>query len=117
MLADVRDFAAAGRSVYAECGGLMYLGRTLTTVEGVRYPMAGVLPIETAMLEKLKVLGYTEVTWAADSLWGDAGQSGARSRVPLLRNHRCGRSGRRLAAGLLGPAARRRAGPRGFCTG
>ena len=51
----------------------MYLGRGLTTLDGVRYPLAGVLPIETAMLEKLKVLGYTEVTWAADSLWGAAG--------------------------------------------
>ena len=60
--------------VYAECGGLMYLGRMLTCLDGARYPMAGVLPIETAMLEKLKVLGYAEVAWAADSLWGAAGQ-------------------------------------------
>jgi cobyrinic acid a,c-diamide synthase len=75
MLAAVREFAAAGGLVYAECGGLMYLGRRLTTLDGVRYPLAGVLPIETAMLEKLKVLGYTEVTWAADSLWGAAGET------------------------------------------
>ncbi len=74
MLADVRQFAASGRAVYAECGGLMYLGRTLTCQDGARYPLAGVLPIQTAMLEKLKVLGYTEVTWAAGSLWGAAGQ-------------------------------------------
>ena len=74
MRADVREFAAAGGLVYAECGGLMYLGRGLTTLDGARYPLAGVLPIETAMLEKLKVLGYTEVTWAADSLWGPAGE-------------------------------------------
>jgi cobyrinic acid a,c-diamide synthase len=74
MLADIRAFVAAGGLVYAECGGLMYLGRGLTTLDGVRYPLAGVLPIETAMLEKLKVLGYTEVTWAADSLWGAAGE-------------------------------------------
>jgi cobyrinic acid a,c-diamide synthase len=74
MLADVRDFAAAGGLVYAECGGLMYLGRALAALGGARYPLAGVLPIETAMLEKFKVLGYTEVTWAADSLWGAAGE-------------------------------------------
>ena len=36
--------------------------------------MAGVLPIETAMLEKLKVLGYAEVAWLGGSLWGSAGQ-------------------------------------------
>ncbi len=75
MLDDVRAFAASGRCVYAECGGLMYLGRTLTTIEGVRCPLAGVLPLETTMLPKLKVLGYTEVTWTAESLWGDAGQT------------------------------------------
>jgi cobyrinic acid a,c-diamide synthase len=74
MLADVRSFAASGRAIYAECGGLMYLGRALTDIDGVRYPLAGVLPIETAMLEKLRVLGYTEVAWAADCLWGRAGE-------------------------------------------
>ena len=74
MLADVRDFAASGRAIYAECGGLMYLGRGLTALDGRRYAMAGVLPLETAMLGKLRVLGYAEVAWAADSLWGPAGQ-------------------------------------------
>ena len=73
MLADVGRFVAAGGPVYAECGGLMYLGRGLTTLAGERYPLTGVLPIETAMLEKLQMLGYTEVTWAAESLWGRAG--------------------------------------------
>jgi cobyrinic acid a,c-diamide synthase len=76
MLADVRRFAGSGRPVYAECGGLMYLGRTLASVDGARHAMAGVLPIETAMLEKLKVLGYAEVAWAGPSLWGAAGQLG-----------------------------------------
>jgi cobyrinic acid a,c-diamide synthase len=74
MLADVRQFAASGRAIYAECGGLMYLGRTLTCLDGARYAMAGVLPLETTMLEKLKVLGYAEVAWAGGSLWGAAGQ-------------------------------------------
>jgi cobyrinic acid a,c-diamide synthase len=75
MLAEVRQFAASGRVVYAECGGLMYLGQKLTCLDGARYPMAGVLPIETAMLEKLKVLGYAEVAWLGGSLWGSAGQA------------------------------------------
>jgi cobyrinic acid a,c-diamide synthase len=70
MLEDVRQFAASGRTIYAECGGLMYLGQTLAALDGVRYPMAGVLPIQTAMLAKLKVLGYAEVTLREDSLWG-----------------------------------------------
>jgi cobyrinic acid a,c-diamide synthase len=73
MLAGVRAFAASGRPVYAECGGLMYLGRSLTTCDGVRHAMAGAAPLETAMLPRLKTLGYAEVSLQADSLWGPAG--------------------------------------------
>jgi cobyrinic acid a,c-diamide synthase len=73
MLADVRQFAASGRAIYAECGGLMYLGQSLAALDGVRHAMAGVLPIETAMLERLKSLSYVEVTLKKDSLWGPAG--------------------------------------------
>jgi cobyrinic acid a,c-diamide synthase len=35
--------------------------------------MANVLPLETAMLDRLKTLGYAEVSLRADSLWGPAG--------------------------------------------
>ncbi|MCY2992622.1 MAG: cobyrinate a,c-diamide synthase [Planctomycetota bacterium] len=73
LLADVRHFVASGGRVYGECGGLMYLGRTLTTLDNVRFPLAGVLPLDTAMLPKLKVLGYAEVCWATDTLWGRTG--------------------------------------------
>jgi cobyrinic acid a,c-diamide synthase len=75
MLESVRRFAASGRLVYAECGGLMYLGRALHTLDGARHLLAGVLPVETAMLAKLKTLGYADVTLAGDSLWGAAGDA------------------------------------------
>ncbi len=71
----IAAFAASGRAVYAECGGLMYLGRTVRALDGRVWPMAGVIPIETAMLERLRALGYVEVELAADSLWGRAGQA------------------------------------------
>jgi cobyrinic acid a,c-diamide synthase len=73
MLDDVRRFAASGRAVYAECGGLMYLGESLASLDGARHALAGVLPIQTAMLGKLKSLGYAEVTLREDSLWGPRG--------------------------------------------
>jgi cobyrinic acid a,c-diamide synthase len=76
MLASVREFAASGRVVYAECGGLMYLGRGLTTLDGRRFPLCGVLPVETAMLPALRALGYVEVTTTAACLWGEAGWDG-----------------------------------------
>ena len=75
LLADVRHFVASGGRVYGECGGLMYLGRTLTTLDNVRFPLAGILPLDTAMLPKLKVLGYAEVCWATDTLWGRTGEA------------------------------------------
>jgi cobyrinic acid a,c-diamide synthase len=73
MLCDVRAWAASGRPLYAECGGLMYLGRSLATRDGARHAMAGVLPVQIVMLDRLKTLGYVEVSLRADSLWGPAG--------------------------------------------
>jgi cobyrinic acid a,c-diamide synthase len=75
MLAAVRDFAASDRPVYAECGGLMYLGRSLATLDGRRHAMAGVLPLDTAMLPRLKSLGYAEAEFTANCLWGGSGQT------------------------------------------
>jgi cobyrinic acid a,c-diamide synthase len=75
MLAAVREFAKAGRPVYAECGGLMYLCRDLETVEGKRYPMAGLLPAATKMHRGLQALSYVDVTLKEDSLWGIAGDN------------------------------------------
>jgi cobyrinic acid a,c-diamide synthase len=75
MLSDIRQFAASGRVIYAECGGLMYLGRAVTTLDAVRYPLAGVLPLETVVRKKLNALGYSGVTLNEDSLWGSRGAS------------------------------------------
>jgi cobyrinic acid a,c-diamide synthase len=73
MLSDIREFASSGRAVYAECGGLMYLCRNLETQEGMIYPMVGVIPASTRMLDRLKSLAYVDVTLNADSLWGARG--------------------------------------------
>jgi cobyrinic acid a,c-diamide synthase len=73
LCAAIRRFAAAGRPVYAECGGLMYLGRSLRTLDGRSVPLVGLLPLDTAMRPRLKTLGYADVVLTADSLWGLAG--------------------------------------------
>jgi len=73
MLSAIREFSSSGRPVYAECGGLMYLCRTLEKQDGAQYPMAGIIPASTRMLDRLKSLGYVEVTLKADSLWGAGG--------------------------------------------
>ena len=69
----VRQFAGRGLPLYAECGGLMYLTRGIETTQGKRYPMVGLLPVWARMLNRLKSLGYVEVTLTNHSLWGERG--------------------------------------------
>ncbi|MBI4245769.1 MAG: cobyrinate a,c-diamide synthase [Candidatus Rokubacteria bacterium] len=69
----VGEFAAAGRPIYAECGGLMYLAETLEDLEGVPHRMVGVLPTTVRLLPRRMTLGYTEVRVAADTPLGPAG--------------------------------------------
>ncbi|HEX2188006.1 MAG TPA: cobyrinate a,c-diamide synthase [Longimicrobiaceae bacterium] len=74
MRAEVRRFAASGRPVYAECGGLMYLGEALVDAGGARHPMAGVVPGVSRMRDR-PVLGYREVVALRDSPIARAGQT------------------------------------------
>jgi cobyrinic acid a,c-diamide synthase len=69
----VRRFAEAGRPIYAECGGLMFLAESLEDVNGRVHPMVGLLPAAVRMREHGLTLGYAEVTLAADTPLGAAG--------------------------------------------
>lgn len=73
MMEAIRQFAKRGLPVYAECGGLMYLTLGIETLNRKRYPMVGLLPAWTRMLDRLKSLGYVEITLTANSLWGVRG--------------------------------------------
>jgi cobyrinic acid a,c-diamide synthase len=73
MRASVRAFAASGRPVYAECGGLMYLTRAIVGLDGARHEMTGVLPAEARMTPRIQAIGYVEVTLEATCLLGAAG--------------------------------------------
>ncbi|ADY27717.1 Cobyrinic acid A,C-diamide synthase (plasmid) [Deinococcus proteolyticus MRP] len=68
----VRDFAAAGRPVIGECGGLMYLGETLEDLEGRTHAMCSVIPARTRMQPRLS-LGYREARALAASPLAPAG--------------------------------------------
>ncbi len=56
----LKSAADNGLPIYAECGGLMYLGETL--VLDTQYPMTGVLPIVFGFSKKPQGHGYTMVT-------------------------------------------------------
>ena len=73
MLAAVRDFAASGRPVYAECGGMMYLAAVLRTKDGDTYEMAGVFPFHIEMTSHLVRFGYVTVEFTRDCLMGPPG--------------------------------------------
>lgn len=49
-----------GLPVYAECGGLMYLGKTLI-YQGEAYPMVGALPLTFILEKKPQGHGYTTI--------------------------------------------------------
>ena len=49
-----------GLPVYAECGGLMYLGSTIR-LEGKTYAMTGILPVTFALEHRPQAHGYTIV--------------------------------------------------------
>ncbi len=73
MIDSIREFAHSGKPVYGECGGLMYLSQGIETRDGQRHPLTGLLPVWTRMLDRLKSLGYVEVTLDSDSLFGKPG--------------------------------------------
>jgi cobyrinic acid a,c-diamide synthase len=56
----LKDLAENGLPIYAECGGLMYLGEELILDEGT-FPMAGVLPVVFGFSKKPQGHGYTVV--------------------------------------------------------
>ncbi len=61
MRQEMKDFIRDGRTVYAECGGLMYLTQGIQDVEGHDFPMVGVYPTVVRMQSRLRALGYAEV--------------------------------------------------------
>ena len=73
MCAGIRALAEAGKPVYAECGGMIYLGKSLTTLDGHSYTMTGLLPMEFEMTPRLVHFGYVEVEFVESCLLGEKG--------------------------------------------
>lgn len=64
----IRDLAEHGMPIYGECGGLMYLGRSISTAR--EYQMAGILPACTEMTSRIQALGYVKGTFSGpDGFW------------------------------------------------
>ena len=68
MRRSVYEAVTGGMPTIAECGGFLYLHRTLQDPSGTSWPMAGVLDAEGYPTGKLSRFGYVTLTAEGDSL-------------------------------------------------
>jgi cobyrinic acid a,c-diamide synthase len=68
LRADIRSAIAAGMPVYAECGGLMYLARSLSW-KGQRCCMVGAIPADVVMHERPMGRGYVRLRETGKGPW------------------------------------------------
>ncbi|MBI3312276.1 MAG: cobyrinate a,c-diamide synthase [Candidatus Omnitrophica bacterium] len=65
----------SGMPTYAECGGLMYLSRSIETSDGRRHAMVGAVPASVRMTDRLQNFGYQEVRARGANVLARAGET------------------------------------------
>ncbi|RJP73755.1 MAG: cobyrinate a,c-diamide synthase [Candidatus Zixiibacteriota bacterium] len=73
LLRAVREAAGDGLPIYAECGGLIYLSRSLAWQDRT-HALAGVFPLDLAMFDRPQGHGYMEVRVESPNPWFPAGR-------------------------------------------
>ena len=73
LLAEIRAWSAAGRPLYAECGGFIYLCQGVVDLDGAFWPLAAIFPTRATMRPRLARLGYREATITTPCLLGAGG--------------------------------------------
>ena len=68
MRNEIRAFIENGGAAYVECGGLMYLARSLTW-KGKTCKMAGVIPADAVMHSRPQGRGYVRLRETGESPW------------------------------------------------
>jgi cobyrinic acid a,c-diamide synthase len=76
LLADIRNRLAAGMPAYAECGGLMYLARSISW-RGMPREMVGSVPADVVVEERPQGRGYMQLEETADHPWPAAPDAGS----------------------------------------
>jgi cobyrinic acid a,c-diamide synthase len=74
-LTDIAERASDGLPVLGECGGLMALSESLTTVDGDTHAMAGVLPADVRMHDRYQALDHVELRAERDTLSAGTGET------------------------------------------
>lgn len=70
MRHDVLAFCTQGKPVYGECGGFMYLTRSITDQEQHTFPMTGVFPFKAVLQPRLRRLGYRQIHLQNNTILG-----------------------------------------------
>ena len=71
MLQSIRRYVESGGKLLAECGGMMFLTRSLTARKGgTAYQMTGLLPVDCTMENARLHLGYRRMDYQGISLRG-----------------------------------------------
>jgi len=68
MRESIRSAIEAGLPTYAECGGMMYLSRSIQW-QDLQAEMVGVIPAKTMMHERPQGRGYVRIKETKDFLW------------------------------------------------
>jgi cobyrinic acid a,c-diamide synthase len=82
----IKQAVENGLPVYAECGGLMYLGRQICW-HGHCYPMTGALAFDTVMAEKPQGRGYVQLKETGAGLWPLRDAQGQLGHFPAHEFH------------------------------
>jgi len=75
MLASIREGIEAGLPTIAECGGFLYLCKSLRTAAGERFPLVGAIDADAFGTERLQRFGYAELTAERDNLLCGKGET------------------------------------------
>lgn len=71
MMESLKEYVEKGGKVYAECGGMVFLGRSLTAKEGgTAYKMCGILPLDFTTLNYKLNSGYRKLSYNGIELKG-----------------------------------------------
>ena len=73
MRAAIRKFAERGGTIYAECGGMMYLMQSIRDFGGTSHEMVGLFPAEAIMKKPCLTLGYRTLELSQDCILGASG--------------------------------------------
>jgi cobyrinic acid a,c-diamide synthase len=73
MRTAIRRFSERGGTIYAECGGMMYLTQAIRDFEGKSHEMVGLFAAEAVMSKVSMTLGYRELRISQPCVLGEIG--------------------------------------------